>query len=334
MLLGEAVVRLLGVHGAGGGSLLLLEDLHWADAETLGVVEYLADALRTEPVLCLVTTRPDGNARELIDRIERHDPAAVIRLDGLPDAEVDRMVAACLDVATAPDDLVAFVRRHSDGSPFLVEELLAGLVSSGELRLEDGQWTRVGDLTPTVPASLRESIHRRLASLDPTARRVLGAAALLGRSFDWELLPGIAEVDGKAAVDGLRAAVDQQLIEVDGVGFRFRHALTREAVLHDLLPPERRDLASRAWPAHERANPGLPGATLELAADLAEAAGEPRTAARHLAESARRARDNGALISAEATARRAVRLAAGDPEASLRRRGGARRRAPGGGQAG
>ena len=146
---------------------------------------------------------------------------------------------------------------------------------------------------------------------------MLGAAALLGRSFDWELLPGIAEVDGKAAVDGLRAAVDQQLIEVDGVGFRFRHALTREAVLHDLLPPERRDLASRAWPAHERANPGLPGATLELAADLAEAAGEPRTAARHLVESARRARDNGALISAEATARRAVRLAAGDPEASF-----------------
>ena len=265
------------------------------------MVEYLADALRAEPVLCLVTARPDGNARELIDRIERHDPAAVIRLDGLPDAEVDRMVAACLDVATAPDDLVAFVRRHSDGSPFLVEELLAGLVSSGELRLEDGQWTRVGDADAHragQPARVRSTAAS--ARSIPTARRVLGAAALLGRSFDWELLPGIAEVDGKAAVDGLRAAVDQQLIEVDGVGFRFRHALTREAVLHDLLPPERRDLASRAWPAHERANPGLPGATLELAADLAEAAGEPRTAARHLAESARRARDNGALISAEA----------------------------------
>ena len=198
------------------------------------------------------------------------------------------MLAACLDTPAPPAVLSDFVRSHSDGSPFLVEELLAGLVSSGELYQEAGRWTTSGPLTPTVPASLRESIQRRLDALDPVARRVLGAAALLGRAFDWELLPGIAEVDGRAAVEGLRAAVAEQLIEVDGPGFRFRHALTREAVLHDLLPPERRDLASRAWPAHERAHPTLPGPTLELAADLAEAAGDPVAAARHLVESARR----------------------------------------------
>ena len=59
------------------------------------------------------------------------------------------------------------MRRHSDGSPYLVEELLAGLVSSGELRFEDGRWTSAGHLTPTVPASLRESIHRRLGVARP-----------------------------------------------------------------------------------------------------------------------------------------------------------------------
>ncbi len=317
VLLGEAVVRMLAVHGSGRGSVLLVEDLQWADAETLAVLDYLADALRSEPVLCVCTSRPDGAALDLIERLQRRDADAVVRVTPLDERDVDQMLAATLGQSVPPAVLSDFVRRHSDGSPFLVEELLAGLVSSGDLQLEDGRWTSAGHLTPTVPASLRESIHRRLASLDPAARRVLGAAALLGRTFEWELLPGIAEVDGRAAVDGLRAAVDEQLIEVDGDGFTFRHALTREAVLHDLLPPERRDLASRAWPAHERANPELPGPTLELAADLAESAGEPVVAARRLAQSARRAMHNGALTTAEATARRAAALAAGDEEVSF-----------------
>lgn len=313
LLLGEAVTRLLALHGAGQGSVLLVEDLHWADAETLAVLDHLADALPGEPVLCVCTTRPEGAAQELVGRLERRDPVAVVRVAPLPGDEVDRMVAACLDETSVPAGVAEFVRDHSDGSPFLVEELLAGLVASSELRREDGRWTTAADLTPTVPASLRESIERRLAALTPTARRVLGAAALLGRGFEWELLPGIAEVDGREVVDGLRAAVAEQLIEVQGTAFRFRHALTREAVLADLLPPERRDLAGRAWPAHERANAGLPGPTLELAADLAEAAGEPVAAARHLVESARRACGNGAFTTAESTARRATRLAQRDP---------------------
>ena len=88
-------------------------------------------------------------------------------------------------------------------------------MASGQLRVVDGYWTGAGALTPTVPASLGESIRQRLTGLDLTARRVVGAAALLGRRFEWELLPGIAEVDGREVVDGLRRAVDIQLGEVE-----------------------------------------------------------------------------------------------------------------------
>ena len=80
----------------GGGACSSLEDLHWADAETLAVLDYLADALRSEPVLCVCTSRPDGAADELIDRLRRRDPAAVVRLAALDVRDVDRMVAACL----------------------------------------------------------------------------------------------------------------------------------------------------------------------------------------------------------------------------------------------
>ncbi len=309
MLLGEGVARLLGLLGRERGCLLVLEDLHWADPETLDALDHLADALPDSPVLCLATTRPDGAAGGLVERLARRDARATIPVSALPPADVDRMVTACLRTTAAPPGLGAFVRTHSEGSPFLVEELLAGLVTSGALTFDDGRWSSRGDLVPTVPGGLRESIRRRLAALDPTTRRVVDAAAVLGRRFDWQLLPGIAEVDGRDVVDGLRSAVAEQLVVVEGSGFSFRHALTREAVLADVLPPDRLHLAQRAWPAIERAHPGLPGVVCELAAELAEAAGAPEAAADRLVESARRALAAGALASAEATARRAHRLA-------------------------
>ena len=113
------------------------------------------------------------------------------------------------------------------------------------------------------PASVSRSPDAS-AGLEPVQRRVIGAASLLGRSFPWELLPGIAEVDGRTTVEALQAAVDAQLIEVDGDedGFSFRHALTREAVVAGLLPPQRRELAERAWSAIELAHPDLPGPNL------------------------------------------------------------------------
>lgn len=309
LLLGEAVLRLLRRHGDGRGCLLVLEDLHWADAETLAVLDYLGDAAPGEPVLCLCTSRPGGAAAETLERLERRDPASTIRLGALGAHDVDQMITACLRTPVAPAGLAAFVRAHGDGNPFLVEELLAGLVAAGSLRRADSGWTCDVELTPAVPASLRESVRRRVSGLGPDARRVVGAAALLGRRFDWELLPGIAEVDGRTAADALRTAVAEQILNVDGLGFAFRHSLTREAVLDDLLPPDRRRLARRAWPAIERAHPDLPGAVCELAAELAEAAGDPASAAQRLVVSARRALAAAALTSAEATARRAVRTA-------------------------
>jgi DNA-binding CsgD family transcriptional regulator len=309
VLLGEGAARLLGLLGRARGCVLVLEDLHWADPETLDALDHLADALQDAPVLCLGTTRPEGPAAELAERLRRRDPRATIPVPPLSPAGVDAMAAACLRTATVPPELRAFLRTHSEGLPFLVEELLAGLVASGALRHADGRWGGHGELVPTVPASLRESIRRRLAALDRTARRVLDAAALLGRRFDWQLLPGIAEVDGRDVVEGLRAAVAEALIVVEADTFSFRHALTREAVLADLLPPDRRHLAQRAWPAVERAHPGLPGTWCELAAELAEAAGAPEEAADRLAESARRALGGGALTTAEATVRRARRIA-------------------------
>ncbi len=312
VLVGEAVVRLLRVLGGTAGCLLVLEDLHWADPETLAVVDYLADTLAAERALCLATTRSAGpsHVADVLDRLRSRRVGTVLPLAPLSDGDCADMVRACLSGAEEVDHAVpAFVAEHSDGLPFLIEELLAGLVTSGALTREDGRWRAEQAPTPSVPASFAASLGTRLQTLDPDARHVLAAAAVLGRRFDWDLLPGVAAVDGATVVGSLRRAVDAQLVAVDGQRFRFRHTLTREAVLAELLPPERAELSGRALVAVHRAHPGLPGPWCELAAELAEGAGDRETAAALTTESARRALARGALASAELTAERARSLA-------------------------
>ena len=99
--------------------------------------------------------------------------------------------------------------------------------------------------------------------------RIVLAAAVLGRSFDWGLLPDTTGLDREGVIEALHAAVDAQLLAVDpdDGSFRFRHALSRDAVLAELLPPETAELSSRALSALEADQPGLPGEACERAAD-------------------------------------------------------------------
>jgi predicted ATPase len=202
VLVGEAVVRLLRTLGGDTGCMIVLEDLQWADPETLAVADFLADTLGTERMLCLVTARPTPShpAGELLDRLRDRRAGVVLGLDPLTTGDSERMVAACLATARAPAELNAFVVEHSDGLPFLVEELLAGVVASGALVFRDGEWRTKRRPTPAIPSSLAGSVRSRLRAFDRVGWRVLAAAAVLGRRFDWELLPGVAGVDGAVAV--------------------------------------------------------------------------------------------------------------------------------------
>ena len=153
----------------------------------------------------------------------------------------------------------------------------------------------------------------------PTARRVLGAAALLGRT----LRVGAAaraspRWTGARRSTASAAAVDEQLIEVDGDGFTFRHALTREAVLHDLLPPERRDLATRAWPAARASQPRAAGPDARAGRRARRGGGRAGgRRGRHLVESARRALAQRRPRHGRGDRAPAARLAAGDEAVSF-----------------
>ncbi|MGH8910169.1 MAG: ATP-binding protein [Egibacteraceae bacterium] len=316
VVLAEGVLRLLRHLGGERGCLLVLEDLHWADPETLAVVEYLTDNLSAEPVLCVGTIRTgEGSAAErLAWSTDSRRATTLVTLAPLGQADTQEMARECLAVQQLPAPVAVLVRERSEGVPFLVEELLAAMMRSGALRLEGGEWAT--QPATVIPRTFADMVASRLEALGDKARRVLAGAAVLGRSFDWRLLVPLSGLDEPTVSDALRQAVMAQLLIADP-DFRFRHALTRDAVLHGLLPPERTILCRRALEAVEAAHPGLPGEWCDLAADLAETGGEAARAARLLLLAGRRALAAGALATAEAALRRACRMGREDIALSI-----------------
>jgi DNA-binding CsgD family transcriptional regulator len=309
LILGEALLRLLGVVGS-AGALLVLEDLHWADPETLAVVEYLADSVAGRRVLCVATLRDSepSAALDMVRTVHARRAATIAPVPRLAGPEVERIAAACLEQEIVPVAVTARLLRDCDGLPFAVEEILAAAVTSGELVRGQAGWQVIEDITTGVPTSIAGSVRNRLAGLGPRVSDVIVSAAVLGRQFDWTLLPAVAGVSEPQVLAALRRACDVQLVEPDSssqVVFRFRHSLTRDAIVSGLLPPDLARRSAAAAAVIENARPGLPGAWCELAAELHEAAGQPVPAATLLLEAGRRALDGGALTSAGASLRKA-----------------------------
>lgn len=305
--LSEALVRLLRAVGRHHGALLALDDLHWADADTLAVVDRLVDAVEDAPVVLLLATRPE--VPPVLERLTAR-AAAVIRLGRLSAGDTGQLLTACAEGETLPEHVHRHVVEVSEGLPLLVEELLADLVDAGALvRTQEG-WSAVGPVPTVVPGSVASTVRRRLAALEASSRSVVEAAAVLGRRVDWRLLAPMTGLPEAAVLTALRAAADTGLLEsdVDREALRFPHALVRDALLETLLPPLRVTLARTAAGLVEER-----GQDPVLAADLHEQGGNPITAARLLLATAS-AQENWGLGTREALLRRAAALAPDDDD--------------------
>jgi len=307
VLVGEAVLRLLRILASDRGTLLVIEDLHWADPETLALIDYLSANIAAEPLLLFGTLRSGepGPAQSMATSLRSRRFAEVLEVRRLSHTDMGLMARACLGQRELPTTVEAGLASSADGLPLLVEDLLAEWAAAGQLSRAGDSWQAPENLTHMVPLTFAEIIRRRLAALGQDATALLRLAALLGRSFDWRILPGAAGLDDDQALDALQRAAQLQLIEAESTegqaGFRFRHALTQAAILAELLPAQRARLAARLLELIQKAHAGLPGQWCDLAARLAADAGSKEQAAALLLESGRRALSSGALTTAEAT---------------------------------
>jgi DNA-binding CsgD family transcriptional regulator len=217
--------------------IAVIEDVHWADAATLELLAYLAPQLHRMRVLVIASVRTDElhTGREVttgVAKIARNARAARIELGRLRGIELQRFIDEALGAISLPDETRRAVALAGDGNPFFTEELLKSAVE----RTAGGASDRGGhELPQTVSSTLLE----RLRPFDEAQRRVIGQAAVIGRTFDLELLAATLQLDAVVVLPALRRARDVQLVAEIGPNlFRFRHGLTREAIYGEFLSAE------------------------------------------------------------------------------------------------
>ena len=246
-----------------GPLIILLEDLHWADATSLELLAFLAQRLgantsldaSSTPLLILVTYRtealPDASAlQRLLSYLSTQRQVAHLYLAPFTRSEHWQYVNAILK-QLVPQEFAQFLFAWDEGNPFFTEELLSAMLANGQLQERSEGWLFPHESRPHLPDSLTAAILERFEQLPTLHQEVLTYAAVVGRVFDFSLLTVLCHVDEHEMVQILRRAIRMQLLtavedkpltpEIRGQeSYQFRHALTREAIYEQMLLPERR----------------------------------------------------------------------------------------------
>jgi DNA-binding CsgD family transcriptional regulator len=227
----------------GGAGLIVFEDLHWADAESLSAFELLAEPDRG-PLVLVGTYRPDGLSRrhpaaDLLPRLDRRHLVTHVQLARLGPAEVNEFLAAVFE-EEPPYRAVEALHSRTGGNPFFLEELVAG---AGDMTSDDLA-------SAPLPWTIAEAVRGQVDGLDPEVRAVVSAMSVLGRRVAFDLLAAVTKEDETVLIEHLRTAVDAGIVvEADADVFSFHHDLAREAIEGGLLGRERRRLHEAALDA-------------------------------------------------------------------------------------
>jgi class 3 adenylate cyclase len=247
----EAILSLLSIPANDRGLLLVIEDVHWADDSSRQLLDHMARRLAGMRALVLATYRSDELYRRhpflsTLRAWRRAGLAEAIDLEPLPEDGIAEMVASITGTGAVEKELVDLLYERTEGNPFFVEEMLSDAVASvgrGDA-LSRGALEEVG-----IPETVRDTILQRLSRLDPVRVEILEAAAVLGRGFDYRTLLAVSGADEAAVQGALEDAIGEQLVEdhPDGPGrYRWRHALTQEAIYESIVIPRRQTIHSRA----------------------------------------------------------------------------------------
>jgi DNA-binding winged helix-turn-helix (wHTH) protein len=242
-------------------TLMILEDLHWADDSTLSLLDHLTKRLSDVPLMVIGTYRDaDMNfTRGLAKTLEyllRGRLATRVRLKGLPRDEVAAMLKS-LSGKSPPASMVSEIHAETEGNPFFVEELFRHLEEEDRLYDSSGQFRselKIGELE--APPSVRLVVARRLARLSDLAQKTLATAATIGRFFSLELL----EASSADTADSLLVCIEEaekaglvfSVAESPKVRFGFSHELIRQAVIASLSAARRQRLHLEVADAIER----------------------------------------------------------------------------------
>jgi DNA-binding CsgD family transcriptional regulator len=233
--------------------MLLLDDLHWADAASLDLLRFLARDLVELPLVLVATYRNDELDRDhplarLLPLLEQESETTRLTVRPLSSEAIQEFVGARYALPETDANRLAYeLHRRSGGNAFFVVQLLRAFEDEEVLTPAESGW-RLGSLDGAkVPPLLRHVIDARLGRLDAEARRALELAAVIGQEVPIALWTAALDRDEEAAQPIAEAAMRARLLDpgADGSQLEFVHALAREAIYEGILPFRRRALHRR-----------------------------------------------------------------------------------------
>jgi predicted ATPase len=242
----EACAR--AILGNKGRLVILLDDLHWCDRETLAWLRYMMEMEKEAKLLFLGGIRaedltPEHPVSSLITDLGRSGLVSEIELNSL-DQEATLSLAASVWGDALEDSVGEQLFQETEGNPLFVVEV----VRSGYIRaLEDP------DRRSEIPPKVQAVIKSRLEALSSGSRELTNLAAVLGREFDYHLLAEAAELDQESILNGLDELWQRRVIRDQGEGgYDFSHEMFREVITGELSPHRQRHLHLRIAQALER----------------------------------------------------------------------------------
>jgi predicted ATPase len=246
--------------------VILFEDLHWIDGETQAFLDSLVESLPAARGLLLVNYRP-----EYTHGWGSKTYYSQVRLDALASASAEKLLQALLgtDPSVRPFSPVLITR--TEGNPFFLEESVRTLVETGVLIGERGAYQLARPLEAIqVPATVQAVLAARIDRLDPEAKRLLQAAAVVGKDVPWALLEAVAELPEDALRNGLAQLQAAELLYeanlFPDLEYTFKHALTHEVAYGSVLHERRRALHAQLVEVIERVFADRIGEHIELLA--------------------------------------------------------------------
>jgi class 3 adenylate cyclase len=244
-----AIWQLLHRLAGSSGAVLLLEDLHWADADTLRLLTYLVRESDDLGVWIVGTYRGDEVHRRhplapVLAELARERKYDELTLNPLSRNDSGKMIESIFSGLTPSAELVDALFERTHGNPFFTEELLKVLLERGDLEEDSGVVRQRRHGIIEMPTTVRETLLSRVRSLTTDSSTLLHLAALAGDRLSPEVL-AVATGLAMTVIDAtISEALNLQLLEehhdASGPFYIFRHALTREALSDELVGPERR----------------------------------------------------------------------------------------------
>lgn len=294
-----------------GPVVMLVDDLHWADKATLDVVTLAAERLGPRPIVVVGAFRPPeivpgSLLGDSLGRLARAARVTRVSMSPLCAEDVARLME--LTTGTAPSAEVADrVQSRAGGNPLFVAELAR---LAGERGVTDES---------SVPEAIRDVVRGRLAQLPDDSTLELQVAATIGERFDLRTAMAASERDADGCLDALDAAIVTRILVPDGDGYRFAHALVRDAVLAQLTPLRRSRLHHRVAEALLATHGDGPDQAEPIAHHrlAAVTVADPIGAARAAIRASDVARWRGALEAADELAERALEVLTDLPRSEL-----------------